>query len=903
MKGLGLSLLVCALTVSPLDAGPPTISSISPRSAQGGQEVTLVVEGTHLSADAELISRRLSLVSTPVESFETTPDRIAFRFRLNSEELPGWHGLRVRTREGISNPVLFVVGVLPEAEEVEPNGSPAEAMAISGPITVKGRLGAADRDTFRFTARKGERLVFEVEARRLGSAVDPTLLLFRPDGRELELSEDAYGLDVDARIDHTFESAGEYLIQVHDTVYLERSPDFYRLRVGSFPYAEAVFPIGGKAGSEVRFSFEGGNLDGAVTTRLRLDPDPLERWMYVSLPPSLDTGGAPFKVTVGSHPDTFEEPRKEPGALQPLIPFTTLNGRIETAGELDRYELPALKGETATLDFEDLALRGKAEFEVDGAHWHGGVVKTWSTPGLHASGKYAYEAPNTGGGEVIFASPVDAVTFFYVNRPRDNGAGSDEGTASALNSEGTLIASVDSLLATEPGSKFVTLDPVALISRIKFTTGVIDDFSCTKVPKKDQAWLLEVEAAALGSQLDPVLAVYGQDGKRLLLADDDGSSRDPRAVFSPPSAERKMQTSILTVEDLHRRGGKAYGYRLSVTTPRPDFSLVLRTTQLNLPLDGTALLEVECVRRDYAGAVQLSVSPVPGGFRVGGGEILAGQKSGCLTLTGPASGELRFVELVVTGTGNAKGESIVRRAQGTAYLAVDDRIPVSPLPVAVIAAAVTKPVPFGLHASKDRVDVVVGHSARVPVEVVRGEGLSGEVTLASKNLPPGVTAARGMIAADQGHGELTITAAPEAGVCEGDCVVEGTLTVNELSLAAPSPAFRVRVVQPLAVELAENTLTAAAGSRTTLRGKVLRVSPFAGKVAVVAKGLPTGVTAPAVEVAPEASDFELELMVPAEAKAGTASLSLILSTPLGTPEKLVAYAHPAIPVTLVITAE
>ena len=65
-------------------------------------------------------------------------------------------------------------------------------------------------------------------------------------------------------------------------------------------------------------------------------------------------------------------------------------------------------------------------------------------------------------------------------------------------------------------------------------------------------------------------------------------------------------------------------------------------------------------------------------------------------------------------------------------------------------------------------------------------------------------------------------------------------------------------------------------------------------------GLANGVAAGDVEVAPEASDFALDLMVPIEAKAGSASLKLILSTLLGDAEKPTVYKHPAIPVTLEI---
>src|SRR5688572_19162742 len=277
-------LLTLALAIAAA-AAPPVITSISPRGAERGRDVTLVIEGSGLDGAAELVSR----LSSPAaligdnEALKPGPAKVAFRLALSAAEAPGPHAIRVRTPDGISNPVLFTVGSLPEVNEEEPNETAKEAKPVTLPITVNGRLGPTDRDTFRFQAKAGERLVFEVEARRIGSAVDPTLHVLRADGREIALEEDSYGLDVDARIDHTFAEAGDYVVQVHDSIYAGRSPDFYRLKIGAFPYADAVFPLGGRAGSDVQVLLEGGNLPAPLTTRVRLDPDPLERWTVVGL--------------------------------------------------------------------------------------------------------------------------------------------------------------------------------------------------------------------------------------------------------------------------------------------------------------------------------------------------------------------------------------------------------------------------------------------------------------------------------------------------------------------------------------------------------------------------------------------------------------------------------------------
>src|SRR5271170_3785201 len=66
----------------------------------------------------------------------------------------------------------------PEVSEQEPNNSPAQAQAVTLPITINGHIsgreadGAVDEDYFRFHARKGQNLTIDVAAARLGSPLD-----------------------------------------------------------------------------------------------------------------------------------------------------------------------------------------------------------------------------------------------------------------------------------------------------------------------------------------------------------------------------------------------------------------------------------------------------------------------------------------------------------------------------------------------------------------------------------------------------------------------------------------------------------------------------------------------------------------------------------------------------------
>ena len=88
----------------------------------------------------------------------------------------GGHELRLAGPNGVSNPLAVNVSDLPELLEQKPNNQPTEAPLLTLPAAVSGIIGSStEADYFRFKARAGERLIFDVQANRFGSPLDPTL--------------------------------------------------------------------------------------------------------------------------------------------------------------------------------------------------------------------------------------------------------------------------------------------------------------------------------------------------------------------------------------------------------------------------------------------------------------------------------------------------------------------------------------------------------------------------------------------------------------------------------------------------------------------------------------------------------------------------------------------------------
>jgi hypothetical protein len=83
------------------------------------------------------------------------------------------------------NEIKLALGYEPEIESSGKNTSVAAAQPVDIPVTVNGRLLAAEND-FRFKARKGEKLVFEVDANRLGSRLDSLIDVLGNKGAPVE---------------------------------------------------------------------------------------------------------------------------------------------------------------------------------------------------------------------------------------------------------------------------------------------------------------------------------------------------------------------------------------------------------------------------------------------------------------------------------------------------------------------------------------------------------------------------------------------------------------------------------------------------------------------------------------------------------------------------------------------
>ena len=344
MRCIAAALLFCSAVL----AAPPFLTELQPRGTQKGKTVTLTVAGRNLSEGAKVITT-LPASFTPLTA---SARGLPFLVELKPDTPGGVYPIRVQTPGGMSNILLFTVGDFSEIDEVEitahANDTIATAQPVkSTPITINGTLTGADRDDFRVTAKAGERLVFEAEARRCGSAIDPVLTLFDQTGKQLARNEDAPGIGVDARIDYTFPHEGEYVIEINDARFSKQDQNFYRLKIGNYSYPESVFPLGGRHGETLQVEFTGKGALVRSSIRLPEHGD----FTSVSMPGSPTL---PFRLALSDYPE-LRAPVE--GSLP--VP-AVVNGRIAKPGQVDRFTLQVKPGDSLLFELQSRELATSA---------------------------------------------------------------------------------------------------------------------------------------------------------------------------------------------------------------------------------------------------------------------------------------------------------------------------------------------------------------------------------------------------------------------------------------------------------------------------------------------------------------------------------------------------------------
>lgn len=308
---------------------------------------------------------------------------------------PGPREIRVAGMRGLSNPLVFYVGQVPEyaappvptsmlailgkeglslrkkqkaaAEDMMEmammGGSGDDASELDDaevcvriPCTLNGQIVSGTVDRYRFTARKGQRLVASVSARELvpymADAVpgwfQPVISVSDANGREVAYRDD-YRFKPDPVILFEVPADGDYTLAIHDAIFRGREDFVYRITLGEMPFITSIFPLGGRIDSPTVVEARGWNLVETRITPSLKDAVPGIYPVTVRGRERILSNRIPFALDV--LPDGLErEPNDQQAQAQRVSPPFIVNGRVERPGDRDLFQFDGKEGEEVVVE-------------------------------------------------------------------------------------------------------------------------------------------------------------------------------------------------------------------------------------------------------------------------------------------------------------------------------------------------------------------------------------------------------------------------------------------------------------------------------------------------------------------------------------------------------------------------
>jgi hypothetical protein len=647
--------------------------------------------------DARMVAEiRKKLVNAPNrQANPALAERVTLTVTMAPDAEPGERELRLTAAAGLTNPLVFCVGELPEFSERESQGSagppqnPRAAqsavakteMNVTLPAVLNGQILPGGVDQFGFTARKGQRLVVAASARELipylADAVpgwfQATLTLYDSNGKELAYDDD-YRFNPDPVLFYEIPEDGEYVIEIKDSIYRGREDFVYRIAVGELPFVTSIFPLGGRAGTATKIELRGWNLPTKTMTCRFGDAEVgihqlsvgRDEWASNLVPFAVDT--LPECLDQESNDDQEK--------AQPVTLPTIVNGRIDKSGDSDVFR-----------------------FE------------------------------GRGGSEIV----------------------------------------------------------------------------------------AQVYARRLNSPLDSMLELTDAAGRQLAANDDHADKGTGLTTHHADSYLRATLpadgTYCLHLADAQNKGGPEYGYRLRISSPRPDFELRIVPSSVNVRGGMSIPLTVYGLRKDgFNGDITLALKDPPAAVSLSGAWVPAGEDKVQVTLTVPPTPTQEPLSVSLEGRATIDGREVVHPVvpaedmmQAFFYRHL---VPAKELRLSISGRGMSR-APVRV-LSETPVKIPAGGTARVRVAAPPA-ALTGRVQLEVSEPPEGIvieSVGAGLKSARAGQGTdivLRSDAAKAKAGLKGNLIISafpaGSAASQKQKVQASRPRFPVTVLPAVPFEI------------------------------------------------------------------------------------------------------
>ncbi len=785
----------------------PRLYYLEPSGVTKGASAVVQVRGTSLNTTTavRVDGRGVTAELVPLDKGKKySSSVISVKLTAAADAAPGLHELRLVTAGGASNVVRFAVGTLPEFVEIEPNNEDTTATRLEKlPVVISGVVSRGeDRDCFRFKAKKGQQMVFELCARGL----HPYISNQRPGWLEgilslREITKVAPVIDAQVAAQKLVVEKTAAVKQLNQTVK-NASAVLKKANAeknAAQKVATAKAAVAAKATKKAAAE-KATDAVKAAATKANNEKAAADKALAAKAAAAKQAADNVNKIRQSLNQTNTELAAARKQLLDKTVAMNKVANHATQAGRRIAYSDhsggktdPVLIHTFANdgeyvIEVRDDLYRGRADFSYRLSVGEVPYIQQTYPAGAKRGSKVEVQLAGVNLGDakkVAVSLPGNAP----VNQPFIRNLNTPKGCSNDF----SLQLGVDpELLEVEPNDAPEKATPIKFpvtVNGIIQQPGDYDyyQFAATK----GQRIIFSVISQAFGSPLDSRLDLYDDKGKRLKFNDDVGTVAD--SVIDHTFAKEGNYT--IRIGSTIGGGGADHVYRLDAHPPRPDFTLIVDPDNPRVSAGGSVALRVIAKRIDgFKGDIVLTVKNAPSGAVVSPATILSNQVNTVISLTMPESAKPTTLPITILGTSKVGETVLTHEAQPTErarFINAWRYVPSSDLVLSVVPQA-----PATFIWKTPSVKIVAGKTLEIPITIKRAEGYTAALRLYFENLPPGVWIPTVVIEKDSNEGIVKIRSSTGTAAGFGNAVATGTISANRQSYSQASQALRIEVERP-----------------------------------------------------------------------------------------------------------
>jgi len=260
-------------------------------------------------------------------------EQVTLEITIEPNAATGDRELRLQAQGGLTNPVVFQVGQVPETREPDKDDDIAAVVSAQPPVVLNGQIMPGEVDRFPLQLKGGQKLVIAVQARKLipylADAVpgwfQAVVSLYDSDSKEVAYANEC-GFDPDPAFVFQVPKDGGYTLAIRDALYRGREDFIYRVEIGDESLIKSLIPLGSRGGVPI---------DSAQACR-----DAYSKLAHQH-----------FQLTGASTPQRDEtEPNDTVKAAMGVTLPRIVSGCIATPGDKDKFRIDGRAGQEVVAD-------------------------------------------------------------------------------------------------------------------------------------------------------------------------------------------------------------------------------------------------------------------------------------------------------------------------------------------------------------------------------------------------------------------------------------------------------------------------------------------------------------------------------------------------------------------------